>query len=389
MTQSITVTDNRSGESREIPIVDGGVAASEWSKLLPGIWFYDPGFMTTALTESSITYIDGDAGILRYRGYPIEQLAEQSTYIEVAYLLLHGELPNAEQAAAWEQEITYHTFIHENVRKRFLEGFNYDAHPMGMLVSAIAALSTYYKEAKDLTDPEVLHKQIVRLIAKMPTLAAAAHRFSVGQPFVYPDNTLTYPQNFLSMMWKVAEPRYEPDPILAKALDVLFILHADHEQNCGTTAMRVAGSSHADPYSAAAAATAALYGPLHGGANEAVIKMLTRIGSMENVPAFVEEVKTQKKTLLDIALKLEEVALSDEYFISRKLYPNVDFYSGLIYQAMGFPTEMFTVLFAIPRTAGWLSHYQEQLAQGAKIARPRQLYVGAGERKFVPMTERV
>jgi citrate synthase len=424
VTQSITVTDNRSGESREIPIVDGGVAASEWSKLLPGIWFYDPGFMTTALTESSITYIDGDAGILRYRGYPIEQLAEQSTYLEVAYLLLHGELPNAEQAAAWEKEITYHTFIHENVRKRFLEGFNYDAHPMGMLVSAIAALSTYYKEAKDLTDPEVLQKQIVRLIAKMPTLAAAAHRFSVGQPFVYPDNTLTYPQNFLSMMWKVAEPRYEPDPILAKALDVLFILHADHEQNCGTTAMRVAGSSHADPYSSAAAATAALYGPLHGGANEAVIKMLTRIGSMENVPAFVEEVKTQKKTLLDgfghrvyktydprativknladqvftvtgknplldIALKLEEVALSDEYFISRKLYPNVDFYSGLIYQAMGFPTEMFTVLFAIPRTAGWLSHYQEQLAQGAKIARPRQLYVGAGERKFVPMSERV
>ncbi|HTT58445.1 MAG TPA: citrate synthase [Acidimicrobiales bacterium] len=424
MTQSITVTDNRSGESREIPIVDGGVAASEWSKLLPGIWFYDPGFMTTALTESSITYIDGDAGILRYRGYPIEQLAEQSTYIEVAYLLLHGELPNAEQAAAWEKEITYHTFIHENVRKRFLEGFNYDAHPMGMLVSAIAALSTYYKEAKDLSDPDVLQKQIVRLIAKMPTLAAAAHRFSVGQPFVYPDNSLTYPQNFLSMMWKVAEPRYEPDPILARALDVLFILHADHEQNCGTTAMRVAGSSHADPYSSAAAATAALYGPLHGGANEAVIKMLSRIGSMENVPAFVEEVKTQKRTLLDgfghrvyktydprativknladqvfsvtgknplldIALKLEEVALSDEYFISRKLYPNVDFYSGLIYQAMGFPTEMFTVLFAIPRTAGWLSHYQEQLAQGAKIARPRQLYVGAGERKFVPMSERV
>jgi citrate synthase len=424
VTQSITVTDNRTGESREIPIVDGGVAASEWSKLLPGIWFYDPGFMTTALTESAITYIDGDAGILRYRGYPIEQLAEESTYLEVAYLLLHGELPNAEQAAAWEKEITYHTFIHENVRKRFLEGFNYDAHPMGMLVSAIAALSTYYKEAKDLTNPEVLQKQIVRLIAKMPTLAAAAHRFSVGQPFVYPDNSLTYTQNFLSMMWKVAEPRYEADPILTKALDVLFILHADHEQNCGTTAMRVAGSSHADPYSSAAAATAALYGPLHGGANEAVIKMLTRIGSMDNVAAFVDEVKSQKKTLLDgfghrvyktydprakivkhladqvfsvtgknplldIALKLEEVALSDEYFISRKLYPNVDFYSGLIYQAMGFPTEMFTVLFAIPRTAGWLAHYQEQLGQGSKIARPRQLYVGADERKFVPMSERL
>jgi citrate synthase len=299
VTQSITVTDNRTGESREIPITDGGVAASEWSKLLPGVWFYAPGFMTTAMTESAITYIDGDAGILRYRGYPIEQLAEHSTYIEVAYLLLHGDLPNAEQAAAWKKDITYHTFIHENVRKRFLEGFNYDAHPMGMLVSAVAALSTYYKEAKDLGDAEVLHKQIVRLIAKMPTLAAAAHRFSVGQPFVYPDNSLNYAQNFLSMMWKVAEPHYEPDPILAHALDVLFILHADHEQNCGTTAMRVVGSSHADPYSATAAATAALYGPLHGGANEAVVKMLTKIGSMENVPAFVEEVKSQKKTLLD------------------------------------------------------------------------------------------
>jgi citrate synthase len=423
VTQSITVTDNRTGESREIPITDGGVAASEWSKLLPGVWFYDPGFMSTAMTESAITYIDGDAGILRYRGYPIEQLAEQSTYIEVAYLLLHGELPNAEQAAAWKKDITYHTFIHENVRKRFLEGFNYDAHPMGMLVSAVAALSTYYKEAKDLDDADVLHKQIVRLIAKMPTLAAAAHRFSVGQPFVYPDNSLNYAQNFLSMMWKVAEPHYEPDPILAHALDVLFILHADHEQNCGTTAMRVVGSSHADPYSATAAATAALYGPRHGGANEAVVKMLTKIGSIENVPAFVEQVKTQKQTLLDgfghrvyksfdprativkrladevftvtgknplldIALKLEEVALADDYFISRKLYPNVDFYSGLIYQAMGFPIEMFTVLFAIPRTSGWLAHYQEQLGQGAKIARPRQLYIGEGERKFVPMSER-
>jgi citrate synthase len=297
VTQSITVTDNRTGESREIPITDGGVAASEWSKLLPGVWFYDPGFMTTAMTESAITYIDGDAGILRYRGYPIEQLAEQSTYVEVAYLLLHGELPNAEQAAAWKKDITYHTFIHENVRKRFLEGFNYDAHPMGMLVSAVAALSTYYKEAKDLDDADVLHKQIVRLIAKMPTLAAAAHRFSVVMPFVYPDNTMDYAQNFLSMMWKVAEPRYEPDPILAHALDVLFILHADHEQNCGTTAMRVVGSSHADPYSATAAATAALYGPRHGGANEAVVKMLTKIGSMENVPAFVEQVNAKRRLL--------------------------------------------------------------------------------------------
>jgi citrate synthase len=423
VTQSITVTDNRTGETREIPITDGGVAASEWSKLLPGIWFYDPGFMTTAMTESAITYIDGDAGILRYRGYPIEQLAEQSTYVEVAYLLLHGELPNAEQAAAWKKDITYHTFIHENVRKRFLEGFNYDAHPMGMLVSAVAALSTYYKEAKILDDPEILHKQIVRLIAKMPTLAAAAHRFSVGMPFVYPDNTMDYAQNFLSMMWKVAEPRYEPDPVLAHALDVLFILHADHEQNCGTTAMRVAGSSHTDPYSATAAATAALYGPRHGGANEAVLKMLNKIGSIENVPAFVETVKqgktmlegfghrvyknfdpratiikktaddvfavTGKNPLLDIALKLEEVALADDYFISRRLYPNVDFYSGLIYQAMGFPVEMFTVLFAIPRTSGWLAHYQELLGQDTKIARPRQLYIGADERKFVPMPDRV
>ncbi len=420
--QSITVTDNRTGETREIPIQNGGIAASEFSKLLPGIWFYDPGFMTTAMAESSITYIDGDAGILRYRGYPIEQLAEKSTYVEVAYLLLHGELPNAEQAAEWEKEITYHTYIHENVRKRFLEGFNYDAHPMGMLVSAIAALSTYYKEAKILDDPEILHKQIVRLIAKMPTLAAAAHRFSVGMPFVYPDNSMSYSQNFLSMMWKVAEPRYEPDPILAHALDVLFILHADHEQNCGTTAMRVAGSSHSDPYSATAAATAALYGPRHGGANEAVLKMLIKIGSIENVPAFVETVKqgktllegfghrvyknfdpraqiikkiaddvfsvTGKNPLLDIALKLEEVALADEYFISRRLYPNVDFYSGLIYQAMGFPMEMFTVLFAIPRTSGWLAHFKELLDQDTKIARPRQLYVGTDVRDFVPMHQR-
>jgi citrate synthase len=422
VTQSITVTDNRTGETREIPIDNGGIAASEFSKLLPGIWFYDPGFMTTAMAKSAITYIDGDAGILRYRGYPIEQLAEKSTYVEVAYLLLHGELPNAQQAADWEKEITYHTYIHENVRKRFLEGFNYDAHPMGMLVSAVAALSTYYKDAKVLDDPQILHKQIVRLIAKMPTLAAAAHRFSVGMPFVYPDNSMGYAQNFLSMMWKVAEPRYEPDPILAHALDVLFILHADHEQNCGTTAMRVAGSAHSDPYSATAAATAALYGPRHGGANEAVLKMLIKIGSIENVPAFVETVKqgktllegfghrvyknfdpratiikkiaddvfsvTGKNPLLDIALKLEEVALADDYFISRRLYPNVDFYSGLIYQAMGFPMEMFTVLFAIPRTSGWLAHFQELLDQDAKIARPRQLYVGSEVRDFVPMHQR-
>ena len=422
MKQSITVTDNRSGETLEIPIQNGGVAAHEFSKAVPGVWFYDPGFMATAMAESAITYIDGDAGILRYRGYPIEQLAEHSTYLEVAYLLNHGELPTAEQSAAWSQEITYHTYIHENVRKRFLEGFNYDAHPMGMLVSAVAALSTYYKEAKILDDPEILHRQVVRLIAKMPTLAAACHRFSVGMPFVYPDNTLEYAPNFLSMMWKVAESRYEADAVLAHALDVLFILHADHEQNCGTTAMRIVGSSHGDPYSATAAATAALYGPRHGGANEAVVKMLTNIGSIDNVSAYIETVKqgkvllegfghrvyknfdpratiikktaddvfavTGKNPLLDIALKLEEVALSDDYFISRHLYPNVDFYSGLIYQAMGFPMEMFTVLFAIPRTSGWLAHFQELLQQDVKIARPRQLYIGSEERKYVPMDQR-
>ncbi len=422
MTQSITVTDNRTGETREIPIENGGIAAKEFTKAVPGVWFFDPGFMATAAAESSITYLDGDAGILRYRGYPIEQLAEHSSYLEVAYLLNHGELPTAAQAAQWEREVTYHTFIHENVRKRFLEGFNYDAHPMGMLVSAIAALSTYYKEAKIINDPAILHKQVVRLIAKMPTLAAAAHRFSVGMPFVYPDNTLGYTQNFLSMMWKVAEPHYEPDPVLSHALEVLFILHADHEQNCGTTAMRLVGSSHGDPYVATAAATAALYGPRHGGANEAVLKMLNKIGSIDNVPAFIETVKqgktllegfghrvyknydprakiikrtadevfavTGKNPLLDIALKLEEIALADDYFISRRLYPNVDFYSGLIYQAMGFPPEMFTVLFAIPRTSGWLAHFQELLEQDMKIARPRQLYTGPDERNYVPMDQR-
>jgi len=422
VTESITVTDNRTGETKEIPIENGGIAAKEFTRAVPGVWFFDPGFMATAAAESAITYLDGDAGVLRYRGYPIEQLAEKSTYLEVAYLLLHGELPTAEEFAQWEKEVTYHTYIHENVRKRFLEGFNYDAHPMGMLVSAIAALSTYYRDAKDLDDAETLRKQIVRLIAKMPTLAAAAHRFSVGMPFVYPDNSLGYTQNFLSMMWKVAEPRYEADPILAHALDVLFILHADHEQNCGTTAMRIVGSSHGDPYVATAAATAALYGPRHGGANEAVLKMLTKIGSIENVQAYVDTVKsgkallegfghrvyknydprakiikktadevftvTGKNPLLDIALKLEEIALKDDYFISRRLYPNVDFYSGLIYQAMGFPPEMFTVLFAIPRTSGWLSHFQELLQQDLKIARPRQLYIGEGERDFVPMSQR-
>ena len=422
MPESITITDNRTGSTVDIPIVNGGVAASDFSKLLPGVWFYDPGFMSTAACESAITYLDGENGVLRYRGYPIEQLAEQSNYLEVAYLLLNGELPTPEEYTKWSHDITYHTFIHENVRKRFLEGFHYDAHPMGMMVSAVAALSTFYLDAKDISDTAVLHKQVVRLIAKMPTLAAAAHRFSVGMPFVYPDNSLDFCANFLSMMWKVAEPRFEPDPALVRALDILFILHADHEQNCGTTAMRTVASAHADPYSATAAAAAALYGPRHGGANEAVIRMLTEIGSVDNVEPFIQAVKegkgrlqgfghrvyksydprakiikrtadevfavTGKNPLLDIALKLEEIALSDEYFTSRKLYPNVDFYSGLIYQAMGFPLEMFTVLFAIPRTAGWLAHFKELLEQDAKITRPRQLYVGSEERNYVPIARR-
>ncbi len=422
MPESITIIDNRTGNQLEIPIAHGGVAASEWQKLLPGIWFYDPGFMSTAACESTITFVDGDEGILRYRGYPIEVLAEKSNYLEVAYLLLNGELPDAAQFDQWRHEVTYHTYIHENLRKRFLEGFHYDAHPMGMLVSAVAALSTFYLDAKDIFDPESRQRQVVRLIAKMPTLAAAAHRFSVGMPFVYPDNSLDFCANFLSMMWKVAEPRFDANPTLARALDVLFILHADHEQNCSTTAMRVVGSAHADPYSCCAAACAALYGPSHGGANEAVIRMLTEIGSMENVPAFVDSVKqghgrlqgfghrvyksydprakiikatadevfsiTGKNPLLDIALKLEDIALNDEYFTSRRLYPNVDFYSGLIYQAMGFPLEMFTALFAIPRTSGWLAHWLELLDQDTKIARPRQLYVGSEPRAYVPIDQR-
>ncbi|HET9077858.1 MAG TPA: citrate synthase [Acidimicrobiales bacterium] len=422
MADSITVTDNRTGNVVEIPITDGGISADEIRKLLPGIWFYDPSFMTTALAASSITYLDGENGILRYRGYPIEQLAESATYLEVAYLLLHGELPNSDQLDSWTNEIRYHTYIHENFRKRFVDSFHYDAHPMGMLVSGIAALSTFYPEAKQVQDPQVRAKQIVRLIAKTPTLAAASYRYSKGMPFVFPNNSLSFTENFLSMMWKVAEPVYEPDPVLSRALEVLFILHADHEQNCGTLAMRTVGSSHADPYSAAAAAAAALYGPRHGGANEAVLRMLTEIGSIDNVQAFIDDVKagkgklqgfghrvyknydprakiikktadqvfsvTGKNPLLDIALKLEEVALSDDYFVSRKLYPNVDFYSGLIYQAMGFPTEMFTVLFAIPRVAGWLTHWQELIEQDAKIYRPRQVWTGSEPREYKPLNQR-
>ena len=422
MPDSVTITDNRTGESVEIPIVDGGVDAKTWSKLMPGTWFLDPGFTATASTSSAITELDGGNGILRYRGYPIEQLAENSTFLEVCYLLLFGELPNKEQYETWVHDVTYHTFIHENMRKRFMEGFHYDAHPMGMLVSAIAALSTFYPEAKDIEDPDNRYVQINRLISKVPTLAAMAYRASIGMPFVYPDNDLNYTENFLSMMWRVAEPHYKADPVLAEALDVLLILHADHEQNCSTTAMRVIGSSHADPYSAVAGATAALYGPRHGGANEAVINMLVEIGSMDNVEPFVESVKrgegllwgfghrvykaydprarivkahadkvfevTGKNPLLDVALKLEEIALNDDYFKSRNLYPNVDFYTGLIYQAMNFPMDMFTVLFTIGRMPGWLSHWQESLEQDAKISRPRQIYNGPSERAYVPLANR-
>ncbi len=423
MAESITITDNRTGEQFELPISNGGVNSTDWRKALPDVLFYDPGFMSTAACESAITELDGDAGILRYRGYPIEQLAEKSTFIEVAYLLLNGELPNAEQLDAWKHDITHHTYIHENMRKRFMEGFHYDAHPMGMFVSAVAAMSTFYPKAKEIDRKSSRDKQITRLIAKMPTLAACCHRFSVGMPFVYPDNNLDFAANFLNMMFSPDEKYPYQDPTIAKALDVLFILHADHEQNCGTTAMRVTGSSHADPYIACASAAAALYGPRHGGANEQVIRMLTEIGSIENVPDFVKSVKegsggrlqgfghrvyknfdprstiikktaeevfevTGKNPLLDIALKLEETALADEYFTSRKLYPNVDFYSGLIYQAMGFPLEMFTVLFAIPRTAGWLTHWEEMLQQDSKIARPRQLYIGTESRDYVGIDAR-
>ncbi|MET1041777.1 MAG: citrate synthase, partial [Acidimicrobiales bacterium] len=401
---------------------NGGVDASAWAKLLPNVWFLDPAFSTTAATESAITELDGEAGILRYRGYPIEQLAERATYLEVSYLLIHGELPNRAQLDTWIHEITTHTFIHENIRKKFLEGFHHDAHPMGILVATVAGLSTFYPEAKAIDDPAVRLMQITRLIAKMPTLAAGAYRFSQGMPFVYPDNSLSFTENFQSMMWKIAEPRYQPDPVLSRALDVLFILHADHEQNCSTTAMRVVGSAHADPYIATSAAAAALYGPRHGGANEAVIKMLEEIGGYDDVEPYIAKVKagetrlqgfghrvyknydpratiikrtadevfrvTGPNPLLDIALKLEEVALEDDYFISRKLYPNVDFYSGLIYQAMGFPQEMFPVLFAIPRVSGWLAHWQEMLQQNQRISRPRQVYVGTPSRDFVPLHQR-
>ena len=422
MAETITITDDRTGKSVTVPIVGDVFSSSALRDLDPSLRMYDPAFLSTAACASSITYLDGDAGILRYRGYPIEQLAEKSTFLEVAYLLLNGELPTTAQFEQWKFDVTHHTMIHENMRKRFVDGFHYDAHPMGMFISAVAALGTFYEDAKDIHDKDSLDKQILRLVAKVPTIAAMTYRFSKGLPFVLPNNELPYAENFLNMMYRIGED-YSVDPVLARAMDILFILHADHEQNCGTTAMRVVSSANSDPFSATAAAAAALYGPLHGGANEAVVRMLQEIGTMENVPAFIESVKrgegrlmgfghrvyknfdpratiikdtayevfkvTGKNPLLDIALKLEETALKDDYFVSRKLYPNVDFYSGLIYQALGFPVEMFTVLFAIPRTVGWLAHMRELLNdKDQKISRPRQWYTGPDERNYVPFAKR-
>jgi citrate synthase len=419
MTDTLTVTDNRTGQTYDIPIEDGAIHATDLRQVKVGdddfgLMSYDPAFLNTASTRSAITYIDGDKGILRYRGYPIEQLAERSSFLETAYLLVFGELPSAAELERWTDGITHHTFLHENV-KRLMEGFRYDAHPMGMLISVVAALSTFYPEASDVADPENRLLQVHRLIAKVPTIAAFSYRHSLGLPYVHPDNELSFAENFLSMMFKMAEPKYEADPALARALEILFILHADHEQNCSTNAMRAIGSSRVDPYSALAGAAAALYGPLHGGANEAVLRMLGKIGSTDRIPDFIESVKrgegrlmgfghrvyknydprakiikqaadevfavTGRNPLLDVALELERIALEDEYFVSRRLYPNVDFYSGIIYQALGLPVAMFPVMFAIPRTAGWLAQWLEMLDDPEqKIARPRQLYVGPGER---------
>ena len=424
---TLTVTDNRTGKQYEIPIEDGAIRAAELRKIKVtdddfGLMSYDPAFMNTASCKSSITFIDGDKGILRYRGYPIEQLAERGTYLETAYLLLHGELPTQAQLDDWTWNITHHTFIHENIKK-LMDGFHYDAHPMGMLVSMMGALSTFYSEAKNIFDAETRKKQIYRLIAKMPTLAGFAYRHSVGLPYAYPDNDLSYTGNFLNMMFKTTEVKYQPSSVLERALDVLFILHADHEQNCSTNAMRSIGSSHTDPYSAGAGAAAALYGPLHGGANEAVLRMLNEIGSKDRVPEYIQRVKsgefrlmgfghriyknydprariikqiahevfevTGRNPILDIALELERIALEDDYFIQRKLYPNVDFYSGIIYQAMRFPVDMFPVLFAIPRTSGWLAQWEEMLLDSEqKIARPRQIYLGSEERDYVSIEKR-
>ena len=427
MADTLTITDNRTGKQYEIPITDGTIRAMDLRQIKVdpddfGLMSNDPAFLNTASCRSAITFIDGGKGILRYRGYPIEQLAEQGTFIETAYLLLDGNLPTETELVTWREDLSHHVMLHENIKK-FMEGFRYDAHPMGVFLSSVGALSTFYPDAKEIDDPASRRRQILRLIAKVPSIAAYAYRHSVGQPYIYPHNDLSYTGNFLNMLFKRAEPVYRPDPVLERALDVLFILHADHEQNCSTSAMRNIGSSNADPYSSLAGAAAALYGPLHGGANEAVLRMLKQIGSIDQVPAFVESVKngegrlmgfghrvyksydpraqvikatadqvfdvTGRDPLLDIALELERIALQDDYFVSRKLYPNVDFYSGLIYQAMGFAPAMFPVLFAIGRTAGWVAQWEELLNDDTrKIARPRQIYVGASQRDYVPIGDR-
>jgi len=425
--ETLTVTDNRTGRTYELPITDGTIRGIDLRSIRIddddfGLMSYDPAFMNTASCRSAITFIDGDKGILEYRGYPIEQLAEQSTYLEVAYLLVNGELPTQVQLDEWTHQITIHTFVHENV-KSFMQGFRHDAHPMGMLLGSVGALSTFYPDANEISDPQNRLAQTIRLIAKMPTLAAFAFRHSNGQPYVYPDNDLAYSGNFLNMMYKMTELKYQPDPRLERALDILFILHADHEQNCSTSAVRGVGSSQVDPYSAIAAGIGALYGPLHGGANEAVLRMLRRIGTTDDVPGFIEGVKagnerlmgfghrvyknydprariiksaaddvfevTGKSPLLDIATELEKIALEDDYFVSRKLYPNVDFYSGLIYEAMGLPVSMFPVMFAIGRTSGWIAQWLEMVGdKEQKISRPRQIYTGGRELDYVPISRR-
>jgi citrate synthase len=424
--ETLTIIDNRTGKKYEIPVRNGAIKATDLYQIKvaedDGLVSYDPGFMNTASCQSKITYIDGDRGILRYRGYPIEQIAEKSNYLETAYLILHGELPTPSQLADWTHNITYHSIIHENIKK-LIDGFHHDAHPMGILVSTVGALSTFYPEAKKIFDPQSRKDQTYRLISKMPTLAAFAYRHSLGLPYSYPDNDLSYTGNFLNMLFKMTELKYKPNPVLERALDILFILHADHEQNCSTNAMRGVGSSQSDPYSSVAAAAAALYGPLHGGANEAVLRMLMAIGSKDKVPEFINKVKSGegrlmgfghrvyknydprakiikeiadqvfevkgRNPLLDIALELERIALQDDYFIKRKLYPNVDFYSGLIYQSMGLPMDMFPVLFAIPRTSGWIAQWEEMLTDAdQKLARPKQIYLGAETRDYVPMEKR-
>src|SRR4051794_3082048 len=424
---SLTITDNRTGRTYEVPLEEGTIRATALRDIKVddddfGVMSYDPAFMNTASCRSAITFLDGEAGVLEYRGYPIEQLAEHSTYLEVAYLLIHGELPTQAQLDEWTHQVTIHTFVHENI-KNFMQGFRYDAHPMGMLLASVGALSTFYPDATQIHDTDVRYLQIIRLIAKMPTLAAFAYRHNMGQPYVYPDNDLRYAGNFLSMLFKMTELKYEPDPRLERALDILFILHADHEQNCSTNAVRAVGSSQVDPYSAVAAGVAALYGPLHGGANEQVLRMLRRIESKENIPDFIKGVKqgnerlmgfghrvyknydprakiiktaaddvfevTGTNPLLDIALELERIALEDDYFVSRKLYPNVDFYSGLIYEALGLPVSMFPVMFAIGRTSGWIAQWLEMIDdKEQKIARPRQIYTGERTREYVPMEKR-